>query len=72
MGSEMNTNGTWRAEFLAFGETHWASNALRFESESEAIDYARALRGRWTMCDKVRAVPVTTPDRESYTTGSEA
>jgi hypothetical protein len=65
-------DGAWRTEVLTFGSTAWATNALRFDSEEEALDYADDLAGRWLMVDKVRAVPVTTPNREPYVEGSEA
>ena len=66
------TVGPWRAEVLGYNETHWASNRLRFDSEADALEYAFDLRARWTMCDKVRAIPSETPEREPYEAGSEA
>lgn len=68
----LQTEGLWRAEVLTYNETHWASNALRFSSEAEALGYGFELRSRWMLVDKVRAVPSTTPDREVYVPGSEA
>jgi rubrerythrin len=66
-----DNKGTWRAEVLTFGETHWAGNALRFDTEAEALEYAVNLRARWTLVDKIRAVPVTTPERELYVVDPE-
>lgn len=62
----------WRAEVLCFNEPGWASNALRFDTEAEALAYAWNLRSRWMLVDKVRAVPDSTPEREYYVEGSEA
>lgn len=58
-------DGAFRAEVAVFGEANWASNALRFDSADEALEYARDLRSRWMMVDKIRAVPVTTPERQA-------
>lgn len=67
----VQTEGPWRAEVLVFNEIRWATNALRFNSESEALTYAIELRGRWMLVDKVRAVPDATPLSEAYEPGSE-
>jgi hypothetical protein len=66
------TDTMWRAEVLQYNGTHWAANALVFDTEAEALSYGFALRARWTMADKIRAVRDTTPHRETYVPGSEA
>lgn len=66
------TEGPWRAEVLVYNESKWATNALRFNSESEALSYGFDLRSRWTMVDKVRAVPDCWPMGMAYKPGSEA
>ena len=68
----VQTEGPWRAEILAYNETHCATNRLRFDSEAEALSYGFELRSRWMMADKIRAVLDTTPYRETYEAGSEA
>lgn len=42
----------------------WATNALRFATESEAKDYAVDLSGRWLAVRACRVVVADTPDRE--------
>lgn len=61
----------FRVDVLATGETTWANNALRFDTEAEAESYAKDLYGRWMMMDKARVVPADHPEREQYVEGSE-
>lgn len=60
-----------RVDVLAVGETRWATNALRFDTEAEGLAYAHDLYGRWTLTRKMRVVPDSTPEREPYVPGSE-
>lgn len=43
---------SYRPMVLVHGE--WAGNALRFESEEEALDNARDLMGRWLLVNDYR------------------
>jgi hypothetical protein len=61
----------WRMEVVARGERRWASNALTFPTRDDALAWGRDLWARWTMADKIRAVPVSHPERETYEVGSE-
>lgn len=46
--------GSYKVEVLTYGETKWASNALRFATEEEAKAAALDLAGRWTMLQEWR------------------
>lgn len=61
----------YRVDVLAAGEWRWATNALRFDTEDQALTYARDLWRRWTGADKMRIVPADHPDHEAYLDGSE-
>jgi len=63
--------GTFRTDVLVHGGRTWATNALRFDTEAEALAYAHDLYGRWMGADRMRVVPSTHPDREPYVPGSE-
>jgi hypothetical protein len=54
----------FRVDVQGVGETVWASNALRFDTEEEADTYARDLYIRWTGMASWRVVPASTPERE--------
>lgn len=60
------TEGPYRAEVKVYGENHWATNALRFDTPEEAEAYARDLYARWTQVQEARVVPSDTPDREPH------
>jgi hypothetical protein len=62
---------SFRVDVLASGETRWASNARRFETEDEGREYARDLWRRWLAVKAARVVPADTPKREVYEPGSE-
>ena len=49
----------------------WYTNALKFGSKEDAIEYAANLARRWMMVTRWRAVPDSTPEREAYEPGSE-
>lgn len=53
----------YRADFTDDDRT-WASNALRFNTQDEAVEYARDLFGRWFGARAWRVVPDTVPQRE--------
>lgn len=55
----------YRVDVRGVGETRWSSNALEFDSEAEATQYAIALLDRWYGADGFRVVPVDTPRREA-------
>lgn len=65
------SQGKYRVDVLAVNASSWASNALRFDTEAEALKYAHDLYARWTMAHKMRIVPAGTPEREPYRAGSE-
>ena len=60
----------FRVDILASGETRWATNALKFDSETEAEAYARNLYSRWMSMERASVVPVDSPEREAYVSGS--
>jgi hypothetical protein len=68
MTATYKTEGAYRVDVLARGEVRWASNALRFDSEAEADEYAHDLSSRWTLVEKMRVVPSSHPEREEYKT----
>lgn len=49
-------SGPYRVEVLAYGETEWATNQLRFETVDEARAYMLNLVGRWLAVEKARVV----------------
>lgn len=61
----------FRVEVLARGEHCWAHNALGFDTRELAFAYADDLWQRWTLADKLRVVPVSTPKNQPYEEGSE-
>lgn len=58
--------GSFRAE-VDTGEGRWYTNALTFDSESDAEAYARDLYSRWMLVRQWRVVPISTPMREEVT-----
>jgi hypothetical protein len=60
----------FRVDVKVVGENSWATNALRFDTEPEALAYAHDLYSRWSSAERMRVVPDTTPDREPYVPGS--
>jgi hypothetical protein len=65
------TDPLWRVDVLCYGETTWASNARRFITEEDGLAYAKDLYARWILSHKLRIVPETTEERETYQPGSE-
>jgi hypothetical protein len=59
---------SYRAEFTGVRENVWSHNALTFETESAAKDYALDLLGRWMGADMARVVDDETPKREPLDT----
>lgn len=60
----------WRAEVNA-GDDVWNTNALRFETRDDALEYARDLAHRWLLVTHWRAVDESVPLTQSYAEGSE-
>ncbi|RPJ64676.1 MAG: hypothetical protein EHM23_00005 [Acidobacteria bacterium] len=58
---------TWKVEVQADNTGTWAGNALRFEYELIARQYARDLMSRWTAVRDYRIVEVDDPVNESTT-----
>jgi hypothetical protein len=54
----------WRVDVLAVGETHWASNALEFDTELAAALWGSDLLKRWFGAERFRVVPVSVPRGE--------
>ena len=52
---------SWKAEILAAGETNYATNALRFATQSEAGSYALDLFHRWSSVKSWRTAPSDDP-----------
>lgn len=49
----------YKVEVRVKGETTFAGNGLRFQTEDEATNYAKDLAGRWTAVEEYRVVEVT-------------
>lgn len=62
---------TWRAEVTASDDNHWNTNALRFGSRDDALEYAGNLARRWLLVTRWRAVDDSVPERQAYEDGSE-
>lgn len=62
---EYSTEGPWRVDIQGPGETHWASNALRFETKEEAEEYAVQKSWSWFTMKGYRVVPTDHPQREA-------
>lgn len=58
---------SWAPEVLVSGE--WSGNALRFETEAEAAEWARALLWRWFVPTDSRAVPSEDPVSDALVEG---
>jgi hypothetical protein len=52
---------SWKAEVVTDDSGKWASNALRFATEAEAIGYAKNLHARWTLVREYRATECDDP-----------
>lgn len=61
----MTETEKFRVEVQGIGETIWVSNALRFDTKEEAETYGRDLFARWMGIRAWRAVPESTPERET-------
>jgi hypothetical protein len=61
----------FRIEVLACGETVWAGNAMSYDTWEQAYMAASKLRQRWTLAERLRIVPLSTPTRQRYVEGSE-
>jgi Domain of unknown function (DUF3846) len=61
----------FRIEVLARGETIWAGNAMLYETWEQAYIAADSLHRRWTLAEKLRIVPRSTPTRQRYEEGSQ-
>jgi hypothetical protein len=61
----------FRVEVLARGEHRWAANKLEFDTRELAFAYANDLWQRWTLADKLRVVPLSTPKDQPYEEGTE-
>lgn len=60
---------SYKVEVKTFGETRWASNAVRFATEAEAEAAAVDLAGRWTMVEHYRATPSDDPVNYKWENG---
>lgn len=57
---------SYKVEVLAYGETKWVANALRFAAKEEAEAYSDDLFVRWTQVDKTRVVTSDEPVSHTY------
>ena len=60
---------SFKVEVLAWGETEWVSNALRFNNWHEAQEYGLDLYMRWTGVQEFRVAVSDDPPNYSYTDG---
>lgn len=61
----------FRAEVIASADMHWNTNALRFPTKEEALEYAANLARRWMLVTHWRAVQESVPQNQPYEEGSE-
>lgn len=61
----------FRVEVLARSETVWATNAMTYDTWEQAYIAASSLHRRWTLAEKLRIVPSSTPTQARYEEGSE-
>lgn len=61
----------WRGEVTTNGDDTWYTNALRFHTREDALDYVRGLAVRWTLVSRWRAVDDSVPRNQVYEPGSE-
>jgi hypothetical protein len=47
----------YKVEVIADNSGKWSGNARRFDTESEATEYAKNLAWRWTLVREWRVVP---------------
>ena len=70
MSIEHKTEGPWRCD-VTDDMSEWASNALRFDSEDDALAYGSELSGRWMGVKAYRAVPSDHAQREPVDTAAD-
>ena len=51
---------SWKPQVKVSGETQWNTNAMSFETEAEAKEWAEGLFYRWTLAREFGAVEVDT------------
>jgi hypothetical protein len=61
---ELKTEGPLRVDVGAVGESRWATNRVRFDTQEEATAYASDLLARWMGADITRVVPTDHPEGE--------
>ena len=49
----------------------WATNAMTYGTWEQAYVAADSLHRRWTLAEKLRIVPPSTPARQRYLEGSQ-
>ena len=59
----------FKAEVIADSSGKWVGNALVFQTQKEAEDYARDLWSRWTLVSEWRVVKTDEPVSYTFTTG---
>lgn len=59
----------YRVDHIVAGESRYATNALRFDTEAEARADAENRMGRWLLMTGYRVVPESTPEREEIDRG---
>jgi hypothetical protein len=63
--------GPFRAEVIASSDMHWSTNALRFPTKEEALEYVENLARRWMLVTHWRVVQQSVPENQEYEPGSE-
>ena len=60
---------SYKAEVIADSTGTWNSNALRFPTERQALDYAENLSWRWMLVREWRATPSDDPPTHTFDAG---
>jgi len=60
---------SWKPEVQTDDTGKWYDNALRFNTQKEAIDNARDLKARWFLVRKYRATECGDPVNYRYVDG---
>lgn len=60
---------SWKPEVQTDSTGAWYGNALRFATEKEAFDNAKALAGRWFLVTAYRAAPSDDPVNYAWIDG---
>ena len=59
----------WKPEVRVANDERWYDNAVRCETEAEALAYARDLEARWTSVREIRATECNDPVNGKWVDG---